>query len=127
MAVPKDLQDVLGTLGLGSDQDEFAFVMERRGVSVDHIVRQVIIGKAGLKCTDNTGQIGFNTAQRLHRDYARRKDQTDWNWTGRTCVAPLIRYGGSIANSAFKSRSSQSFVSSVEILRVIENPNNDGF
>ena len=127
MAVPKDLQDVLGTLGLGSDQDEFAFVMERRGVSVDHIVRQVTIGKAGPKCRGSNGQIRLNTPRFLRLNYARRKKRTDRDWTGRTCVAPLIRYGGSIANSAFKSRSSQSFVSSVEILRVVENPNNDGF
>ena len=30
MALLKDLHHVLGALGLGSDQDEFAFVMERR-------------------------------------------------------------------------------------------------
>ena len=52
MALLKDLHDVPGALGLGSDQDEFAFVMERRGVSVNHIVRQLTIGKAGPKCRE---------------------------------------------------------------------------
>ena len=126
MALLKDLHDVLGALGLGSDQDEFAFVMERRGVSVNHIVRQLTIGKAGPKCRDN-GQIGLNTSRVLRRNYARRKERTDRDWTGRTCVARLIRYDGLIVNSAFKSRGSQLFVSSVEILRVVEDPNNDGF
>ena len=127
MALLKDLHHVPGALGLGSDQDEFAFVMERRGVSVNHIVRQLTIGKAGPKCRDSNGQIGLNTSRDLRRNYARRKKRTDRDWTGRTCVAPLIRHDGSIPNSVFKSRGSQLFVSSVEILRVVEDPNNDGF
>lgn len=122
MALLKDLHDVLGALGLGSDQDEFAFVMERRGVSVDHIVRQVTIGKVGPKCRD--GQVGFNTFRILRRDYARRKERTDRDWT---YVARLIRHDSLIVNSAFKSRGGQSFVSSVQILGVVEDPNNDGF
>ena len=125
ITVPKDRYDVLGALGLGSDQDEFAFVMERRRVSINHVVRQLTIGKAGLKCRD--GQIGFNGSRVLRRNCARRKKRTDRDWTDRTCVARLIRHDGLVVNSAFKSRGSQLLVSSVEILRVIENPNNDGF
>ena len=80
-ALPQNLHDVLVALGLGSDYDELALVIERRGVGLDHIVRQMTIGKMGLKCTDNSGRIRFNTAQILRRNYARRKDRTDRNWT----------------------------------------------
>lgn len=54
-ALPQNLHDVLVALGLGSDYDELALVIERRGVGLDHIVRQVTIGKLGLKCTDTKG------------------------------------------------------------------------
>jgi hypothetical protein len=127
MALLKDLQYVFGALGLGSDQDEFALVMERRDVSVDHIFRQVTIGKVGPKCTDRYGQVRFNTSRILRRNYARRKERTDRDWTDRTYIARVIRHDSFIVNSAFKSRGNQSFVSSVQIPGVVEDPNNDGF
>ena len=126
-ALPQNLHDVLVALGLGSDYDELALVIERRGVGLDHIVRQMTIGKMGLKCTDNSGQIRFNTAQILRRNYARRKDRTDRNWTNRIYVTRLFRHDSLIINSAFKSRGSQSLVGLVQVLGVVEYPNNDGF
>ena len=62
-ALPQNLHDVLVALGLGSDYDELALVIERRGVGLDHIVRQMTIGKMGLKCTGNSGRIRFDTAR----------------------------------------------------------------
>ena len=41
---------------------ELVLVVERRGVGLDYLVRQVIIGKMGLKGPDNDGQIGFDAA-----------------------------------------------------------------
>jgi hypothetical protein len=52
-AASQDLDDLLGALRVGSDQDELAFVIERRGVAIDYVLRQVIIGKMGLKGPDN--------------------------------------------------------------------------
>ena len=52
-ALPQDLHCLLGALVVGLDQEELAIVIKRRGVCVDHSVRQVIIGKMGLKCPGN--------------------------------------------------------------------------
>src|ERR1700704_4685262 len=101
-ALSQDRDDVLGALGLGSDQDEPAFVREGCGVGSDHIVGQMIMGKVGLKCADS-GQVGFNTAQVIRWNYARRKHRPDRNWTH---FARLFRHDSLIVNSAFKSRSS---------------------
>jgi hypothetical protein len=38
------------------------YELARRGVGLDYLVRQVIIGKMGLKGPDNDGQIGFDAA-----------------------------------------------------------------
>ena len=96
-ALPQDLHDVLVALGLGSDYDELALVIERRGVGLDHIVRQVTIGKLGLKCTDTSGQIRFNTVQTLRRNYARRK-RTGPTGTGPT-GSTLLGSSATIASS----------------------------
>jgi len=45
-ALPQDVHDALG---VGSGQDELAFVVERRGVGLDHVVRQVMVGKMRFK------------------------------------------------------------------------------
>jgi hypothetical protein len=87
----------------------------------------VVIGKAGSKCPNNSRQIGFHTAQTLRRNYARRKDRTDRNWTNRTYVTRLFRHDSLIENSVFKSRGSQSLDGSVQVLPVVEYPNNDAF
>ena len=53
-ALPQNLHDVLVALGLGSDYDELALVIERRRRPRSH--RQANdISKRGLKCTGNSG------------------------------------------------------------------------
>ena len=80
-ALPQDLHGLLGALGAGLDKDELAIVIERHGVGLDHVGRQVIIGKMGLKGLDNSVpvqlrfQIGFGIAPKHRRSRARRKDR----------------------------------------------------
>jgi len=111
-ALPQYLQGFLGAFGVGSDQDELAFVIERRGVGLDHIVRQVLIGKMSFKGPNNGKQIGFDLSQTPRLNRARTED------------ARLFRHYGLIINSVFKSRGGQSLDGFVQVPRAVEYPNN---
>jgi hypothetical protein len=123
-ALPQDLHGLLGALGAGFDKDELAIVIERHGVGLDHVGRQVIIGKMGFKGLNNgvlavlaplRQRSGFDIAPKHRRSRARRKDRTD--------VARLSRHDGLIVNSVFKSRASQSLYGFVQVPGVVEYPN----
>ena len=121
-ALPQGLHGLLGALVVGPDQDELAVVIKRSGVGLDHLCRQMIMGKMGLKGPPNGvlvrlgWQSGFGTAPNHHRSRARRKDR-------RTDIDCLSSHDGLIVNSVFKSRASQSFDGSVQVLGVAEYPN----
>ena len=113
-ALPQDIHDLLGALGGGSDQDELTIVIERSGISLDHLIRQVTMGKMGFKGPDNgvpvrlRWQSGFGTAPNHRRSRARRKHR-------RTDIDCLSSHDGLIVNSVFKSRASQSFDGFVQV------------
>ena len=105
-------------------------MIECRRIGLDHLVRQVIIGKMGLKGPDGVGHIAdiaFYAGRNLSRNYARRKHRTDRNGTDRSNVARLLCYDSLIVNgSPVKSRASQLRRGLLQVMGVIEYPNSDG-
>ncbi len=113
---------MVGVLGAGLDQDEFATMEERRRISFDHLLGQMIIGKMRLEGPHNGVMIRFGWRSGLGiapndcRSIARCKD-------GRADVDCLSRHDTLIVDSVFKSRASQSLDGFVKIPCVVKYPN----
>ena len=126
-ALSQNLHDVLGAFGFGADKDELTFVRKGSGVGIDDIVWQLTIGKVRLQRADNRGRIGMSTVHRLCRRYNGSKDGSDRNWTDGSSLIRVFCHRSVIMNNAFKSRGSQLFVGSFQVLGVVEYPDYDGF
>jgi hypothetical protein len=55
--IPQNIHGLLGSIRLGPDKDELAVVIKRRGVSLDHLFGQTVVGEMGFKGPDNGVQV----------------------------------------------------------------------
>lgn len=117
-AIPQDSYDLISATGFGFDQEEFV-VMERCGVCLDHMVRQVMIYEMALKGADDGVQVPFGrkpsfiAAPNHYGTITRRKYQ-------RAAVARLLRHDGFVVHSVFKSGAGKSLYSLVKVPGIIK-------